>query len=161
MKRRVGEGGGGWGWTEKKAAKQKNVRTGAISPQPCNAAETLGWIYNSFAGRERKGEVVKGGLGVEEEVPLIGMGGGRIQTWRPPASQNRQKKTKKTPIYQLAESKTSFAELDFVSTSVVPNCGAVRNQRRTRQQKLGLKPTTLSDGVTELIFLLGQFCLNV
>lgn len=65
MKRRVGGWGkveGGRGWTEKKAAKQKNVRTGAISPQPCNAAETLGWIYNSFAGRERKGEVVKGGL---------------------------------------------------------------------------------------------------
>lgn len=84
---------GGRGWTEKKAAKQKNVRTGAISPQPCNAAETLGWIYNSFAGRERKGGLVKGGLegGVEEEVSLIGMGGGRIQTWRPPASQNRQK----------------------------------------------------------------------
>lgn len=93
MKRRVGEGGGevegGRGWTEKKAAKQKNVRTGAISPQACNTAETLGWIYNSFAGRGRKGEVVEGG--VEEEVSLIGMGGGRIQTWRPPASQNRQK----------------------------------------------------------------------
>lgn len=53
---------GGRGWTEKKAAKQKNVRTGAISPQACNAAETLGWIYNSFAGRGRKGVVVEGGV---------------------------------------------------------------------------------------------------
>lgn len=77
------------------------------------------------------------------------------------SSFSEQTKKKNPPIYQLAESKTSFAELDFVSTSVVPNCGAVRNQRRTRQQKLGLKPTTLSDGVTELIFLLSQFCLNV
>lgn len=59
----MGEVEGGRGWTEKKAAQQKNVRTGAISPQPCNAAETLGWIYNSFAGNERKGEVVKGGWG--------------------------------------------------------------------------------------------------
>lgn len=112
---------GGRGWTEKKAAKQKNVRTGAISPQPCNAAETLGWIYNSFAGRERKGEVVKGGLGE-------GGGGGVFDRDGRAAHSNLEtssfsEQTKNPPIYQRAESKTSFSELDFISTSVVLNCG--------------------------------------
>lgn len=86
---------GGRGWTEKKAAKQKNVRTGAISPQPCNAAETLGWIYNSFAGRERKGGLVKGGLegGVEEEVSLIGIGGGAHSNLEASSFSEQTKKT--------------------------------------------------------------------
>lgn len=97
---------------EKKKGKQ-NVRTAAIPPQPCNTAIILGRIHSlgERVGIERGGG---GGGGrregegnwsdfvserdEEEEEEEVGsvfdQDGGSLQTWGPPASQDRQKPPK-------------------------------------------------------------------
>lgn len=101
---RGGKGGGPLG--------QKIVRTTAIPPQPCNTI--ILQIYNSFLGIKRVGITESLGEGggvwtefvsereeeeVEEEVEGVGSAfdqdGGSLQTWGPPASQDRQKASRK------------------------------------------------------------------
>lgn len=122
---------GGWrrrswccrGWGEKtKVAKQKNVRTTAISPRRHNATATLRWIYNSFLGRK---EWERGGVGREgggDGECLWSEWGGAL-TWGSPASQNRQKPpiSRRLRAVRRGRRRGSFCELNLLSTNILNN----------------------------------------